>query len=89
LWRSWDHKEKAAEELKLTSEHMLQFGLVDGIIPEPLGGAHWDHDEAAELVKTQIVQTLEELKKIDPETRIDQRIDKFSKMGFWEENLHS
>ena len=89
LWRSWDHKEKAAEELKLTSEHMLQFGLVDGIIPEPLGGAHWDHDEAAELVKTQIVQTLEELKKIDPETRIDQRIDKFSKMGFWEENVHS
>jgi acetyl-CoA carboxylase carboxyl transferase subunit alpha len=89
LWRSWDHKEKAAEELKLTSEHMLQFGLVDGIIPEPLGGAHWDHDEAAELVKTQIVQTLEELKEIDPETRIDQRIDKFSKMGFWEENLHS
>ena len=89
LWRSWDHKEKAAEELKLTSEHMLKFGLVDGVIPEPLGGAHWDHDEAAELVKTQIVQTLEELKKIDPETRIDQRIDKFSKMGFWEENLHS
>ena len=89
LWRSWDHKEKAAEELKLTSEHMLKFGLVDGVIPEPLGGAHWDHDEAAELVKTQIVQTLEELKKIDPETRIDQRIDKFSKMGFWEENVHS
>jgi acetyl-CoA carboxylase carboxyl transferase subunit alpha len=89
LWRSWDQKEKAAEELKLTSEHMLKFGLVDGVIPEPLGGAHWDHDEAAELVKTQIVQTLEELKKIDPETRIDQRIDKFSKMGFWEENLHS
>ena len=89
LWRSWDQKEKAAEELKLTSEHMLKFGLVDGVIPEPLGGAHWDHDEAAELVKTQIVQTLEELKKIDPETRIDQRIDKFSKMGFWEENIHS
>ena len=89
LWRSWDQKEKAAEELKLTSEHMLKFGLVDGVIPEPLGGAHWDHDEAAELVKTQIIQTLEELKKIDPETRIDQRIDKFSKMGFWEENIHS
>ena len=89
LWRSWDQKEKAAEELKLTSEHMLKFGLVDGVIPEPLGGAHWDHDEAAELVKTQIIQTLEELKKIDPETRVDQRIDKFSKMGFWEENSHA
>jgi len=89
LWRSWDQKEKAAEELKLTSEHMLEFGLVDGVIPEPLGGAHWDHDEAAELVKTQIVHTLEELKKIDSILRIDQRIDKFSKMGFWEENLHA
>lgn len=89
LWRSWDQKEKAADELKLTSEHMLKFGLVDGVIPEPLGGAHWDHDQAAELVKTQIIHTLEELKKIDPETRIDQRIDKFSKMGFWEENIHS
>jgi acetyl-CoA carboxylase carboxyl transferase subunit alpha len=86
LWRSWDQKEKAAEELKLTSEHMLGFGLVDGVIPEPLGGAHWDHDEAAELVKTQLINTLAELKDMDPDLRIDQRIDKFSKMGFWEEN---
>jgi acetyl-CoA carboxylase carboxyl transferase subunit alpha len=86
LWRSWDQKEKAAEELKLTSEHMLGFGLVDGIIPEPIGGAHWDHDEAASLVKNQLVKTLAELKDIDPDLRIDQRIDKFSNMGFWEEN---
>ena len=86
LWRSWDQKEKAAEELKLTSEHMLGFGLVDGVIPEPLGGAHWDHDEAASLVKNQLVKTLAELKDIDPDLRIDQRIDKFSNMGFWEEN---
>jgi acetyl-CoA carboxylase carboxyl transferase subunit alpha len=86
LWRSWDQKEKAAEELKLTSEHMLGFGLVDGVIPEPLGGAHWDHDEAAALVKAQLINTLAELKDIDADLRIDQRIDKFSKMGFWEEN---
>jgi acetyl-CoA carboxylase carboxyl transferase subunit alpha len=86
LWRSWDQKEKAAEELKLTSEHMLGFGLVDGVIPEPLGGAHWDHEEAAELVKSQLLKTLAELKDIDPDLRIDQRIDKFSNMGFWEEN---
>jgi acetyl-CoA carboxylase carboxyl transferase subunit alpha len=85
LWRSWDHKEKAAEELKLTSDHMLKFGLVDGVIPEPLGGAHWNHDEAASLLKEQIVKTIEDLKDIDPEIRIDQRIDKFSRMGFWEE----
>jgi len=86
LWRSWDQKEKAAEELKLTSEHMLGFGLVDGVIPEPLGGAHWDHDQAAALVKTQLINTLAELKNMDADLRIDHRIDKFSKMGFWEEN---
>jgi acetyl-CoA carboxylase carboxyl transferase subunit alpha len=86
LWRSWDHKEKAAEELKLTSKHMLDFGLVDGIIPEPLGGAHWDYDEAADLVKKKIILAMDELKSLDPDKRIDQRIDKFSKMGFWEEN---
>jgi len=85
LWRSWDHKEKAAEELKLTSDHMLGFGLVDGVIPEPIGGAHWDHDEAAAMLKKQITIAIDELKDIDPETRIDHRIDKFSKMGRWEE----
>lgn len=85
LWRSWDHKEKAAEELKLTSDHMLAFGLVDGVIPEPLGGAHWDHDLAAAMVKEQVVKSIEELKSLDPEKRIDERIDKFAKMGRWEE----
>lgn len=85
LWRSWDHKEKAADELKLTSDHMLGFGLVDGIIPEPLGGAHWNHDEAAAMVKAQVLKAIAELKNIDPETRIDQRIEKFSNMGRWEE----
>jgi acetyl-CoA carboxylase carboxyl transferase subunit alpha len=85
LWRSWDHKEKAAEELKLTSDHMLNFGLVDGVIPEPIGGAHWDHDEAAAMLKNQILLAIDELKNIDPETRIDERIEKFSRMGRWEE----
>lgn len=83
LWRSWDQKEKAAEELKLTSEHMLGFGLVDGIIPEPVGGAHWDANEAAAMLKKQILSALEELKKLEPDTRIDQRIDKFANMGRW------
>ena len=85
LWRSWDQKEKAAEELKLTSDHMLKFGLVDGIIPEPLGGAHWDHDLAASMVKEQLVRSIMELKNLDPDKRIDDRIEKFSKMGRWEE----
>jgi acetyl-CoA carboxylase carboxyl transferase subunit alpha len=85
LWRSWDQKEKAAEELKLTSDHMLCFGLVDGVIPEPLGGAHWDHDQAASMLKDQVIKSIAELKNIDPEKRIDDRIEKFAKMGRWEE----
>ena len=85
LWRSWDMKEKAADELKLTPDHMLKFGLVDGIIREPLGGSHWDYNEAAAILKEYLIPVLKELKKIKPDKRIDQRVDKFSKMGFWEE----
>jgi acetyl-CoA carboxylase carboxyl transferase subunit alpha len=85
LWRSWNFKEKAAEELKLTSDHMSRFGLVDGVIKEPLGGAHVNPDEMAVILKKTIKDTLVELRKIDPETRIEQRIDKFSRMGFYDE----
>ncbi|WP_199417051.1 acetyl-CoA carboxylase carboxyltransferase subunit alpha [Chitinophaga silvatica] len=85
LWRSWNFKEKAAEELKLTSDYMSQFGLVDGVVNEPLGGAHTNPDEMAIILKKRIKETLAELKKIDADTRIQQRIDKFSNMGFFEE----
>ena len=85
LWRSWAQKEVAAEQLKLTSEDMLGFGLVDGIVPEPLGGAHWNYDEAANHLKAYLKPIIKELQKIDPETRVTQRIEKFGKMGFWEE----
>lgn len=85
LWRSWNFKEKAAEELKLTSGYMSQFGLVDGVIGEPVGGAHSNHEEMADILKATLKSTLAELKKIDPETRITQRIEKFSNMGFFEE----
>lgn len=85
LWRSWDMKEKAADELKLTADHMMNFGLVDGIVPEPLGGSHWDYDEAANLLKQYLIPVLAELKNIPSQERISQRIEKFSKMGFWEE----
>src|SRR6185436_6347818 len=63
LWRSWDKKEVAAEQLKLTSDHMLNFGLVDGIIPEPVGGSHWSYDEAGRLLKEYLKPILEELKQ--------------------------
>src|SRR6187200_1331745 len=85
LWRSWDKKEVAAEQLRLTADHMLKFGLIDGIIPEPDGGAHWDYNQSAEILKNHLVPVLKELKQIPPEERIKQRIVKFGKMGFWEE----
>ena len=85
LWRSWDMKEKAAEQLKLTSDNMHKFGLVDGIIPEPLGGAHWDYDEAANIMKAHLIPVIKELKQFTPEQRTNNRIEKFGKMGFWEE----
>ena len=86
LWRSWAQKEVAAEQLKLTSDDMLKFGLVDGIIAEPLGGAHWNYDEAAANVKSYIKPIIQELKNIDPKERVSQRIEKFGKMGFWKED---
>jgi acetyl-CoA carboxylase carboxyl transferase subunit alpha len=61
LWRSWEKKEVAAEQLRLTADKMLGFGLIDGIIPEPVGGAHWDYDGAAKIVKEYIKPVLKEL----------------------------
>ncbi|RKO69262.1 acetyl-CoA carboxylase carboxyltransferase subunit alpha [Sphingobacterium puteale] len=81
LWRSWDHKEKAAEALKLTSTDMLGNGLIDGIIPEPLGGAHQDPAQAAAHLKEQLLKDLAELTAKDSDTLIKERIDKFSNMG--------
>src|SRR3982750_2806336 len=71
LWRSWAQKEIAAEQLKLTGDYMKSFGLVDDIIPEPAGGAHWDYNEAAQIVKGRILTVLDELKQIPPEERIN------------------
>ncbi len=85
LWRSWEKKEVAAEQLKLTSRDMKNFGLVDEISPEPVGGAHWDYNEAANMLKVNIIKYLDKLKNTTPETRIQQRIEKFGKMGFWNE----
>ncbi|HRI25989.1 MAG TPA: acetyl-CoA carboxylase carboxyltransferase subunit alpha, partial [Ferruginibacter sp.] len=85
LWRSWDKKETAAEQLRLTGDDMLKFGLVDGVIPEPLGGTHWDYKEAADILKNHLIPIIKELKAIDPETRVQQRIEKFGRMGFWDE----
>ncbi|NBV30389.1 MAG: acetyl-CoA carboxylase carboxyl transferase subunit alpha, partial [Chitinophagaceae bacterium] len=85
LWRSWDKKEVAAEQLKLTAEKMQEFGLIDGIIPEPAGGAHWDYDEAAAKLKDYLIPVLQSLKQIPADKRVNDRIEKFGRMGFWEE----
>ncbi|BAV07892.1 acetyl-CoA carboxylase carboxyl transferase subunit alpha [Filimonas lacunae] len=84
LWRSWEKKEVAAEQLKLTAIDMHGFGLVDEIVPEPAGGAHWDYDEAANILKTHILKALREIKQVAPEKRINDRIEKFNKMGFFD-----
>lgn len=86
LWRSWDKKEVAAEQLRLTADKMLGFGLIDGIIPEPPGGAHWDYDESARILKEHLLRVLATLRDIPAEKRVHDRIEKFGKMGFWEED---
>ena len=85
LWRSWEHKEKAANALKLTPEDMLKNKLIDGVIKEPLGGAHSNHEGAFELVKKEIVKQLAKLKKIKPEELVEKRMEKFMAMGVFNE----
>jgi len=85
LWRTWNNKELAAEQLKLTSEDMKGFDLVDDVLKEPIGGAHARPNEMAAIVKDYLVKTIANLQSLDAETRIQQRIDKFSKMGFYDE----
>jgi acetyl-CoA carboxylase carboxyl transferase subunit alpha len=81
LWRSWDYKEQAAELLKLTAKDMYALKLVDGIVDEPLGGAHTDVKWMASEVKRMILETTRELQKQTPEERIQRRIEKFCSMG--------
>lgn len=86
LWRSWEHKEKAADALKLTAEDMLKNKLIDGVIPEPLGGAHENPIESYQIFKSEVIKLLNELKKLSPKKLIDTRIQKFSSMGSFIEN---
>lgn len=81
LWRSWDYKEQAAEVLKLTAKDMLEHKMIDGIIKEPLGGAHTDVKWMANEIKKVILSTAKELKAVSADQRIEERIAKFSSMG--------
>lgn len=81
LWRTWDFKEQAAKALKLTGQDMLANGLIDGIIPEPVGGAHSDIPEACRLVKAEVMKHLNKLAKVDVDKLVDRRVEKFCGMG--------
>jgi acetyl-CoA carboxylase carboxyl transferase subunit alpha len=85
LWHSWEYKEQAAEALKLTAEDMYHFKMVDGIIQEPLGGAHADAEAMYKEIKKQIFKHYNELKDVEPQILIQQRIDKFCAMGVYQE----
>ncbi len=81
LWRSWDYKEQAAKALKLPAQDMLANKLIDGIIQEPVGGAHADPEGAGQLVKAEVIKHLDKLAKVDTAKLVDRRIKKFCDMG--------
>ena len=85
LWRSWDFKEQAAEALKLTSQDLLKLKIIDRIIPEPEGGAHRDHKQAAEILKHIVIEELQSVSKIKKDKLLDNRIKKFGEMGYFKD----
>ncbi|MBN1155839.1 acetyl-CoA carboxylase carboxyltransferase subunit alpha [candidate division KSB1 bacterium] len=85
LWRDSTRAEQAAEAMKLAPTDLLEIGIIDGIIKEPSGGAHRDHDKAAAILKTTIIEELINLNQLPVDQLLEQRIQKYSKMGFWSE----
>ncbi len=89
LWKTWDYKEQAAAVLKLTADDLEEMEVIEGIIEEPLGGAHRDPDEAAGAVKEQLLKSLKKLGRLKPETLVKKRIEKYSSMGEWNVSSNS
>lgn len=85
LWKTWEFKEQAASALKLTAKDLLELKIIDGVIAEPLGGAHRDFQKSADAVKNQLLKSLKKFKKLTPEKLVDQRVEKYSGMGVWKE----
>ncbi len=83
LWRSWDYKEQAAEALQLTAPDLKKQRVIDVIVPEPIGGAHRNHEKTAEILKAVLLEELKPLTRIKPDRLVEKRIEKFSKMGAW------
>ncbi|MCS4048271.1 acetyl-CoA carboxylase carboxyltransferase subunit alpha [Salinibacter ruber] len=84
LWRSWDHKEDAAQALKLTATDLTEVGIVDEIVPEPVGGAHRDPQRTYQAVGAAVADALDELEGLDPQALLDQRLEKFDALGAYE-----
>lgn len=85
LWRSWDFKEQAADALKLTADELIKFNIIDRIVPEPLGGSHKNPAEIYSTLKPILIEELDKLLKINPKILVQNRKEKFYKMGVWEE----
>jgi acetyl-CoA carboxylase carboxyl transferase subunit alpha len=85
LWRSWEYKEQAAEALRLTANDLMEQKIIDGIIPEPPGGAHRNPQQAAAILKETLIEELRPLLKMKPDKLVERRIEKFSVMGAWNE----
>ncbi|MSR36574.1 MAG: acetyl-CoA carboxylase carboxyltransferase subunit alpha [Gemmatimonadetes bacterium] len=85
LWRSADHREEAAEALRLTSTNLVELGIADEVIPEPPGGAHQDWNAAAAALKEALMRQLAELKRIPLDELVERRQSKYEMMGAWRE----
>lgn len=87
LWRSAEQADQAAESLRITAQDLLGFGMIEGIIPEPLGGAHYDSHAAIESIRTTLTASLTTLGQLSPHELVEQRYQKFRKIGAFEESL--
>ena len=85
LWKDASQRERAAEALKLTANDLLRLGLVDEIIAEPIGGAHFDPETAGESLRTVLIRHLTELRRTRPEKLVKRRYDKYAAMGAYAE----
>jgi acetyl-CoA carboxylase carboxyl transferase subunit alpha len=83
LWKSWDYKEQAAEALRLTARDLVDLGIADSVIPEPVGGAHRNPGMAAELLKAALIDALNELTRVPTEQILERRAARYGAIGVW------